>query len=78
MAAPDLDWVAVGKRLEEVRGTATQVEFGNRIGVPQNFVSRYENAKAKPSAKYLAAVAELTGVTLDWLILGREPKHARR
>jgi hypothetical protein len=77
VAAQDIDWSAVGRRLTEVRGATTQVEFGSQLGVPQNFVSRYENAKAKPSPKYLAAVAGLTGVTLDWLLLGREPKYAR-
>jgi hypothetical protein len=45
------------------------------LGVPQNFVSRYERARARPSAEYLAAVARLKNVSLDWRILGREPRR---
>lgn len=70
-----IEWTEVGRRLAEVRGTTTQVEFGRLLGVAQHYVSRYEHAKAKPSAEYLAAVAELTGVTLDWLVLGHAPRH---
>lgn len=70
----EIDWSEVGRRLTEVRGARTQVEFGRSLGVPQNFVSRYEHAKARPSVEYLAAVAELAGVTLDWLVLGYEPR----
>jgi transcriptional regulator with XRE-family HTH domain len=70
-----VDWPAIGTRLREVRGDVSQVEFGRLLGVPQNFVSRYERARARPSAEYLAAVARLKNVSLDWLILGREPRR---
>jgi transcriptional regulator with XRE-family HTH domain len=72
-----IDWPAVGARLREVRGDASQVAFGNLLGVPQNFVSRYENARAQPPIGYLARVAAHGNVTLDWLILGLGPKHRR-
>jgi transcriptional regulator with XRE-family HTH domain len=73
-----IDWAAIGVRLREVRGETSQVDFGRLLGVPQNFVSRYEHARARPSVEYLAAVASVRNVSLDWLILGREPRRAAR
>lgn len=73
-----IDWMSVGVRLREVRGATSQVDFGRLIGVAQNFVSRYENARARPRMEYLAAVAKARNVSLDWLILGREPRRGDR
>lgn len=73
-----IDWAAVGGRLREARGDTSQVAFGLLIGVPQNFVSRYENARARPPVEYLAAVANARNVSLDWLIFGRESPRALR
>jgi transcriptional regulator with XRE-family HTH domain len=71
------DWQAVARRLREVRGSLTQIEFGTALGVPQNIVSRYERARVKASLKYLIAVSYHRKVTLDWLLFGKGRKTVR-
>ena len=69
-----VDWSAIAKRLRELRRTMSQVDYGKKVGVPQNVVSRYERARVRPPLDYLAAIAAHGGVTLDWLVEGRKPK----
>ena len=69
-----VNWSEVAKRLREVRGTVPQIEFGETLGVAQNVVSRYERGRVRPPVEYLVAVSRKASVTLDWLILGQEPK----
>jgi transcriptional regulator with XRE-family HTH domain len=68
-----VNWQEVSRRLRGVRGSATQVEFGQALGVGQNIVSRYERGRVKPPLDYLVDVARHAKVTLDWLILGEKP-----
>ncbi len=70
-------WDGVAKRLREVRGAATQVEFGRALGVPQNIVSRYERRQVRPPIEYLVIVAKYGNATLDWLILGEKPRSKK-
>ncbi len=79
MTSPPLNWQEIARRLREVRGTATQVDFGKALGVAQNVVSRYERGRVRPPLEYLVAVAKHGKVTLDWLILGgKAPSKPRR
>ena len=51
------------------------VSLGYKVSVPM--VDRYENDHAEVPARYLVAVAEVTGYRPDYLLLGREPKTFR-
>jgi transcriptional regulator with XRE-family HTH domain len=77
-----VNWQDISRRLREVRGSATQVEFGKALGVAQNIVSRYERGRVRPPLDYLVTVARHGKVTLDWLILGEKgspkPKKENR
>jgi transcriptional regulator with XRE-family HTH domain len=66
-----VNWRDIGRRLRQVRGDATQVEFGKALGVVQNVVSRYERGQVRPPLEYLVAVARYGNITLDWLIGGK-------
>ena len=68
---PQVDWSGVAQRLRDVRGAATQVEFGRALGIVQNEVSRYETGRVRPPLDYLVAVTKYRKVSLDWLVLGR-------
>ncbi len=79
MASSIVNWQDISRRLREVRGSATQVEFGKALGVIQNIVSRYERGRVRPPLDYLVAVARHGKVTLDWLVLGEKtPAKPRR
>lgn len=77
MKRTSVDWEELARRLREVRGESTQVDFGKALGVLQNEVSRYEIGRVHPPLEYLVAVAKYGSVTLDWLILGQPPKHRK-
>lgn len=68
-------WEDVARRLREVRGAASQVEFGQALGIPQNVISRYERCEVRPPMEYLVMVAKHDNITLDWLILGEKPRR---
>lgn|GEM_PF-1878205 len=51
----------------------TQQEFANRIGITQASVSRYLRNK-HPDRDALEKIVSATGVSVDWLLTGREPE----
>lgn len=53
-----------GKRLRELRGTRTQKEIGNAVGVNPNTISMYESGERTPSDKVKIKLAQLFGVTV--------------
>lgn len=64
----------VGERiaiLREIKGWK-QEEMAERLGTGRTSLSNWEMGTSYPDAKKLAAIAEITGATLDYLILGRE------
>lgn len=73
-----LDWPSIADRLREIRGETSQVELGEKLGVTQNVVSRYERGRVRPPLEYLSSAAAYGKVTLDWLIEGKSPKQRDR
>lgn len=59
------------RRLRMARGI-TQVELAHRLGVSKQSVSNWESNNIQPSIELLEKIADLFGVTTDYL-LGREP-----
>ena len=58
------------RRLRTARGI-TQVELAHRLGVSKQSVSNWESNNIQPSIELLEKIADLFGVTTDYL-LGRE------
>jgi transcriptional regulator with XRE-family HTH domain len=69
------DLVAIGKRISAIRTKVglSQGALGERLAVKAGAVSRYENGSADPGALRLMVIANLGGVTTDWLISGEGP-----
>lgn len=68
-----VDWVAVGRRLRELRGfDMTQQQFARRIGVSQNYLSTMEHGKVEIGAEILLRIAVEFGKTIEWLLTGQE------
>jgi len=64
----------IGKRIRERRQTlkATEQEVADAIGVTRQHISAIEQGKAFPSLSSLAKLAEELGVTIDYLVTGKE------
>lgn len=58
------------KRLSELRKTKkySQEELAKLIGVHPNILGRYERGEVKPSIEVVISLADVLGVTLDYLV----------
>ncbi len=67
-----------GDRLREAlsRANISQVELGRRIGAHPNQVNSWVNGRRDPSFHYLAALAPVLKVKIDWLVLGADSSPA--
>lgn len=63
----------LGGRIRKVRGNLTQKAFGEIIGVSVGAVSQYEAEIICPSESVLKKIADFGGVSLEWLLEGKEP-----
>ena len=59
-----------GKIIKQLRRDSglTQAELGNKLGVIKQTVSSWENDISSPSNETLSAIAELFGVTVDYIL----------
>lgn len=64
---------AWNKRLRKIRRTLdmTQQEFSEKLGLKTSAYRMYEIGKNQPSIEVLQKLAQLTGISLDWLLLGK-------
>ena len=66
-----VDWVAVGRRIRELRGfDMNQQEFAERVGISQNYLSNVERGRAEVGAEILLRIAREYGKTIEWLLTG--------
>jgi len=67
-----VDWLAVGRRIRELRGfDLTQKEFAAEIGVSQSYLSSMESGSVEVGAAILLRIAQFSGKSIEWLLLGR-------
>ena len=68
-----IDWVALGRRLREMRGfDMTQAEFAERIGISQNYLSTMERGQVEIGAEILLRISREFGKSLEWLLTGQK------
>lgn len=60
----------ISERIREIREIAklNQSEFGAKIGVSQDTVSLWENARSLPATEYVVLIAENFDVSADFLL----------
>lgn len=63
----------IGARLMAIRGALSQTEFGKKVGMQQNSLSRYERGERIPDAEVVSQVCRACGVSPTWLISGEGP-----
>ncbi len=66
----------LGQRINELRTAFgwNQVELSKKLGVSKQTVSNWENENIQPSIEALIRLADLFGVSTDYL-LGRDDKY---
>ncbi|WP_367006698.1 helix-turn-helix transcriptional regulator [Streptococcus sp. ZY19097] len=52
----------------------SQDELAEKIYISRQAVSKWENGEATPDIDKLVQLAEIFGVSLDYLVLGKEPE----
>lgn len=65
---------AFGRRMRKLRGDMRQVDFADKVGVPQQYISRWEQGQW-PSVAALMQISRETKVSLDWLLFGPNVKR---
>jgi transcriptional regulator with XRE-family HTH domain len=66
-----VDWVAVGRRIREMRGfDMTQEEFAKRVGISQNYLSTIERGKVEIGAEILLRICQEFAKSVEWLLTG--------
>lgn len=67
----------IGERIKLKRKELglTQAELGAKINVTDRAVSKWEQNEGNPDMSLIADLAEVLGVTLDYLIVGKEPEE---
>ncbi len=70
-----VDWIAVGRRVRELRGFDTnQGEFAAKVGISQAYLSNVEHGKVEVGAEILLRIAREFGKTIEWLLTGEDRK----
>lgn len=64
-------------RLRALKGTDGVNAFAERVHLAPSLVSSYLNGTRLPGAESLRTIAERTGVSLDWLLLGDRGEEPR-
>lgn len=68
------DPVEAGKRMRALRKMLgyTQIQFAEKLNVSRGFYSKVEIGLQAPSIDLLVEISAFAGVSLDYLILGKE------
>ena len=53
-----------------------QADLARALGVRQNTVTNWKKANYNPDAGHIEAIAAFFGVSIDYLVTGREPQHS--
>jgi transcriptional regulator with XRE-family HTH domain len=67
----------LGKRIREARGSRTQQNFAEALGIKYQQISAYERSLIMPGADLIADIAEVLNVSLDWLLTGEGEKYRK-
>lgn len=73
IAHPPIDWLAVGRRVRELRGfDTTQAELAARLGVSQGYLSSLEHGRTEIGAEALLRISREFGKSIEWLLTGEK------
>ncbi|MBO4114779.1 helix-turn-helix transcriptional regulator [Streptococcus suis] len=61
-------------RVLRTANSLSQDELAEKLYISRQAVSKWENGEATPDIDKLVQLAEIFGVSLDYLVLGKEPE----
>ena len=67
----DLNYLEIGKRLREIRGSLSQNKFAEDLGYKNGYIRNCELGK-KPSLEYLNKIKEKYSISIEWILYGEE------
>ena len=72
--------LSLGNRIQELRKKAglTQQELAKKIEISHPQIVRYENKNVQPPADVLAKIANVFGVSIDYLVFGNTSDKAQQ
>lgn len=75
-AGMNIDKADIGARIKAALESAkvSQRDLSRALNITEPSVSAYTSGKSEPSASGFATISRLTGVSIDWLITGKEPE----
>ena len=66
----------LGDRIKILRGSLTQRQFAENIGIPATTLGNYEKNKSELNFATIDLFTKTFGINTDWLIFGRGPMHS--
>jgi transcriptional regulator with XRE-family HTH domain len=61
------------ERIKHIRGSLTQTEFAERLGVHKNTIGRYERGDGEPDIGVASKMCLIFGFDPNWLLFGEGP-----
>ena len=68
-----IDYKALGSKIRQVRGTATQADFARQFGITRAEVSKIERGEGRPTAELLYNICLKHHLSIEWMLSGHEP-----
>lgn len=66
-----MDLQALGQRVRQMRGAATQEEFARALNISQAQLSKYELGQSALPLSLVVKLADRSGRTTDWILTGK-------
>ena len=78
--SPDAGDVAVGPRIRAARHKLdmSQTDLADRLGITFQQIQKYENSKNRVSIGRLSHIADILGLSITFLLTGKEEKRGER
>jgi transcriptional regulator with XRE-family HTH domain len=68
-----IDYKALGAKIKQVRGAATQADFAKQFGITRADVSKIERGEVRPTAELLYNICLKHHLSIEWMLSGHEP-----
>ena len=65
----------IGERMRELRGSSSQREMADAIGIKYNAWARYEAGGALPGAEIIEKICRVHACSADWLLGLKDKAH---
>jgi transcriptional regulator with XRE-family HTH domain len=68
----ELDLRAIGKRIRQLRGATTQIEFAQSLHISQAQLSKYELGQSALPLGTLVRLSQKSARTIEWILTGKD------